>query len=117
MTIPSQGGTNVSGGQRQRLAIARAPWRRTRISSCLTTAFRRWFQNRRSRTAGDPGKYAGCDRHYRGPAGGYDHEWDKILVMDQGKIIGEGTHEELLRTCGIYEQIAKTQLAGGGEEE
>ncbi len=37
---------------------------------------------------------------------------DKILVMDQGAIVGEGTHEELLRSCQVYKEIALSQLSG-----
>ena len=113
----AEGGTNVSGGQRQRLAIARAMATNANIFVCddsfsaldfkTDAAVRRAIRE----STQDATVIIVAQRV------GTIMNADKILVMDQGKIIGEGTHEELLRTCGIYEQIAKTQLAGGGEEE
>ncbi|HBU11462.1 MAG TPA: multidrug ABC transporter ATP-binding protein, partial [Clostridiales bacterium] len=40
---------------------------------------------------------------------------DKILVLDQGRIVGEGKHAELMENCGVYAEIAQTQLMSGGE--
>ena len=113
----AEGGTNVSGGQRQRLAIARAMATNANIfvfdDSFSALDFKTDAAVRRAirESTQDATVIIVAQRV------GTIMNADKILVMDQGKIIGEGTHEELLRTCGIYEQIAKTQLAGGGEEE
>ncbi|MBC5647985.1 ABC transporter ATP-binding protein [Christensenella tenuis] len=113
----AEGGTNVSGGQRQRLAIARAMATDANIfvfddsfsaldfktDAAVRQAIR---ENTQDATVIIVAQRVGTIMNA-----------DKILVMDQGKIVGEGTHEELLRTCDIYAQIAKTQLAGGGEEK
>ena len=113
----AEGGTNVSGGQRQRLAIARAMATDANIfvfddsfsaldfktDAAVRQAIR---ENTQDATVIIVAQRVGTIMNA-----------DKILVMDEGKIIGEGTHEELLRTCDIYAQIARTQLAGGGGEE
>ena len=104
----AEGGTNVSGGQRQRLAIARAMATNANIfvfdDSFSALDFKTDAAVRRAirESTQDATVIIVAQRV------GTIMNADKILVMDQGKIIGEGTHEELLRTCGIYEQIAKT---------
>lgn len=113
----AEGGTNVSGGQRQRLAIARAMATDASIfvfddsfsaldfktDAAVRQAIR---ENTQNATVIIVAQRVGTIMNA-----------DKILVMDQGRIIGEGTHEELLQTCDVYAQIAKTQLGGGGEEK
>lgn len=112
----SQGGTNVSGGQKQRLSIARAVVRKPEIylfddsfsaldfktDAKLREALREETKNstviivaQRVSTVMDA---------------------TRILVMDEGRIVGMGTHEELLKTNEIYQQIVESQLKKGKEE-
>ena len=112
----SQGGTNVSGGQKQRLSIARAVVRKPEIylfddsfsaldfktDAKLREALREETKNstviivaQRVSTVMDA---------------------TRILVMDEGRIVGMGTHEELLKTNEIYQQIVESQLKKGEEE-
>lgn len=112
----SQGGTNVSGGQKQRLSIARAVVRKPEIylfddsfsaldfktDAKLREALKKETQNatviivaQRVSTVMDA---------------------TRILVMDEGRIVGMGTHEELLKTNEIYQQIVESQLKKGEEE-
>lgn len=107
----AQGGTNVSGGQKQRLSIARAIAKNPEIyifddsfsaldyktDSNLRKALRRELTNstviivaQRISTIVDA---------------------DQILVLDKGKIVGKGTHKELLKECDVYYQIASSQLS------
>ena len=113
----AEGGTNVSGGQRQRLAIARAMATDANIfvfddsfsaldfktDAAVRQAIR---ENTQNATVIIVAQRVGTIMNA-----------DKILVMDKGRIIGEGTHEELLAGCSVYAQIAKTQLAEGGEKK
>ncbi|MDL2237647.1 ABC transporter ATP-binding protein/permease [Christensenellaceae bacterium OttesenSCG-928-K19] len=112
----AEGGTNVSGGQRQRLTIARAMATDASIFvfddsfSALDfktdAAVRKAIkENTKNATVIIVAQRIGTIM-----------DADKILVMDKGKIVGEGTHKELLATCDIYAQIAQTQLAEGGGE-
>ncbi|HIY82738.1 MAG TPA: ABC transporter ATP-binding protein/permease [Candidatus Rubneribacter avistercoris] len=114
----SQGGTNVSGGQRQRLAIARALATQARaylfddsfsaLDYKTDAALRRELHARLSgKTVVIVAQRISTVLHA-----------DKIVVLDEGRVVGQGTHEELLRTCGEYREIAMSQLSeaelGGG---
>lgn len=110
----SQGGTNVSGGQRQRLAIARA----------LATDARAYLFDD-SFSALDYKTDAALRQELHTRLGGKTvvivaqristvlHA-DRIVVLDEGRIVGQGTHEELMKTCEEYREIAMSQLS---EEE
>lgn len=110
----AEGGTNVSGGQKQRLSIARALVRQAEIyifddsfsaldfktDALLRAALRKEIKDstvfiisQRVSTVMDS---------------------DRIIVLDEGKVMGIGTHKELLRDCGVYREIASSQLS---EEE
>ena len=52
--------------------------------------------------------------HHCGPADQYDPGCDQIIVLDEGKIVGKGTHKELLENCPVYQQIARSQMSEGG---
>jgi len=112
-TKVEQGGTNLSGGQRQRLTIARAIVRRPRIyvfddcfsaldfktDAALRAALKRETQDA---TVIIVAQRVSTIMHA-----------DQIIVLDGGRAVGIGTHEELLRTCPVYREIVISQL---GEE-
>lgn len=110
-TRVSQGGTNVSGGQRQRLAIARA----------LATEARAYLFDD-SFSALDYKTDAALRQELHTRLGGKTvvivaqristvlHA-DRIVVLDDGRIVGQGTHEELMETCEEYREIAMSQLS------
>ncbi|WP_367275913.1 ABC transporter ATP-binding protein [uncultured Intestinimonas sp.] len=107
----AQGGTNVSGGQKQRLSIARALARAPEI-----LVFDDSFSALDLRT--DAKLRAGLDRELGDATRiivaqriGSIRNADKIIVLDEGKIVGTGTHEELLRDCPTYREIARSQLS------
>ena len=107
----AQGGTNVSGGQKQRLSIARAVWRHPEIlvfdDSFSALDFRTDHDVREAlaREAGDATKLIVAQRI------GTIMDADRIIVLDQGRVVGQGTHKELLSTCDVYRQIAESQLS------
>jgi ATP-binding cassette subfamily B protein len=107
----SQGGSNVSGGQKQRLSIARAIAKKPKVLifddsfSALdmkTDALLR-------RTLEE--KVKDCTMIVVAQRISTILHADQILVLDDGKLVGKGTHEELLRSCEVYEQIARSQLS------
>ncbi|MGG3518919.1 ABC transporter ATP-binding protein [Bacillus pseudomycoides] len=107
----SQGGTNVSGGQKQRLSIARALMKKSEIFifddsfSALDfktdAALRRALNN----------EIAGSTILLVAQRISTIMNADKIIVLDEGKIVGTGTHEELMENCEVYKQIALSQLS------
>ena len=107
----AEGGTNVSGGQKQRLSIARALARRPEI-----LVFDDSFSALDYRT--DAKLRAGLDRELKDTTRlivaqriGTIRDADKIIVLDEGKMVGMGTHDELMRTCPVYQEIARSQLS------
>ena len=106
----AQGGTNVSGGQRQRLAIARALVRRPDILifddsfSALDVS-----TDARLREAMGPAT-AGITKVIVAQRVSTIVEADQILVLDGGHLVGSGTHTELLTTCPVYREIVTSQL-------
>lgn len=107
----AQGGSNVSGGQKQRLAIARAIAKDPKIFvfddsfSALDlktdAALRKALdENVKDSTVIIVAQRISTILHA-----------EQILVLDDGEVVGKGTHEELLRTCEVYQQIAKSQLS------
>jgi ATP-binding cassette subfamily B multidrug efflux pump len=107
----TQGGTNVSGGQRQRIAIARALIRRPAIYlfddsfSALDLA-----TDARLRAALRPVTTEATVVIVAQRVSTII-DADQILVLEQGQVVGRGTHEELLETCGTYQEIVASQLA------
>ena len=107
----SQGGTNVSGGQRQRIAIARALVKRPELyifddsfSSLDTATDARLRQALKQHTAG--ATLVIIAQRVSSIA-----DADQILVLDDGRIVAHGTHEELLETSETYNEIVNSQLA------
>ena len=110
----ARGGTNISGGQKQRLAIARAIARDPEIyifdDSFSALDYKTDFVLRKNlkKYTKDATNLIVAQRI------GTIKEADKIFVLDEGKVVGSGTHKELLKTCEVYKEIALSQL---GEEE
>ena len=110
----TQGGTNVSGGQRQRLAIARALVKRPDIyvfdDSFSALDFRTDARLRAAlgRELGEATVIIVAQR-----VGTILHA-DRIVVLDDGEVVGIGTHDELMRTCETYREIVLSQVT---EEE
>ena len=107
----SQGGKNVSGGQKQRLSIARAVALRPEIM-----IFDDSFSALDYKT--DKKVRENLKEHLTGATNlivaqriGTIMDADKIIVLDQGKAVGEGTHKELLENCPVYREIALSQLS------
>ena len=107
----AQGGSNVSGGQKQRLSIARAVYRHPEILifddsfSALDFKTDRAVRDALAEEAKDSTKLIVAQRI------GTIMNADRIVVLDQGKVVGQGTHEELLDNCDVYRQIAQSQLS------
>lgn len=107
----AQGGTNVSGGQKQRLSIARAIAKRPKVLlfddsfSALdfktdVTLRRALRENIREATVVIVAQRISTVLHA-----------DQILVLEEGRMVGLGTHEELMETCRVYQDIARSQLS------
>lgn len=107
----AQGGTNVSGGQRQRLAIARALAKKPDIylfdDSFSALDYKTDVQLRQALKNETKGKTVIIVAQRISTI----MNAEKILVLDNGKIVGEGTHAELLRTSTVYREIASSQLS------
>ena len=107
----SQGGTNVSGGQRQRLAIARALAKRPEVLvfddsfSALDYKTDAKLRGELARSVTDAAIVVVAQR-----IATIMHA-DEIVVLDEGHVVGRGTHEELLRSCPAYLEIAQSQLS------
>ncbi len=110
----SQGGSNVSGGQKQRLSIARAVYRNPEIYifddsfSALDYKTDKNLRKALKDEVGDSTIFIVAQRI------GTIRDADRIVVVDDGKIVGIGTHDELIRNCSTYIDIAYSQLS---EEE
>ena len=119
-TEMGQGGVKVSGGQKQRLCIARALLKRPKIlilddsTSAVDTATEAKIRESLYHDLKDTTKIIIAQRISS------VQEADQILVLEDGKIIGHGTHEELLKTCEAYSEIYTTQIGNqsirAGEE-
>lgn len=105
-----QGGKNVSGGQKQRLSIARALARKPEILifddsfSALDYKTDKMLRQAIKEKSADTTCLIVAQRI------GTIKNADKIIVLDSGKIVGEGTHDELMETCEVYQEIALSQL-------
>ena len=110
----AQGGVNVSGGQKQRLSIARAICRHPEIY-IFDDSFSAldYKTDQILRTTLDK-KLQGATKLIVAQRIGTIRNADKIIVLDAGKIAGMGTHQELMKNCSVYQEIAHSQLS---EEE
>ena len=110
-TYLAQGGTNVSGGQKQRLAIARAIAREPEIY-IFDDSFSALDYNTDSTLRHELKKYTkDATNLIVAQRIGTIMNADKIIVLDNGKCVGSGTHKELLKNCEVYKQIALSQLS------
>lgn len=107
----AQGGTNLSGGQKQRLSIARAVCRKPEIYifddafSALDYKTDRELRSMLKKESGDTTILIVAQRI------GTIKDADKIIVLDEGNVVGIGTHGELMKNCGVYQEIALSQLS------
>lgn len=107
----AQGGSNLSGGQKQRLSIARAICRHPEIMifddsfSALDYKTDRILRKALDKKCGDTTRLIVAQRI------GTIRDADKIIVLDEGRIAGMGTHDELMKNCEVYRQIAFSQLS------
>lgn len=109
----SQGGTNVSGGQKQRLSIARALTKNAQVyifddtfsaldyktDASLRSALNQLIQTTKATVFIVAQRISTIMNA------------DQILVLEKGKLVGKGTHEELMKTCEVYQEIARSQLS------
>ncbi|MDS0524208.1 ABC transporter ATP-binding protein/permease [Clostridium sp. SHJSY1] len=116
-TFIEQGGTNVSGGQKQRLCIARALLKKPKIlilddsTSAVDTKTDALIRKAFKESIPDTTKIIIAQRISS------VEDADKIIVLDDGKIDGFGTHEELLRTNSIYREVYESQVKGADKVE
>ena len=111
-----QGGTNVSGGQKQRLCIARALLKKPKVlvlddsTSAVDTATDALIRKALKDELGDMTKIIIAQRV------GSVMEADQIVVLDQGRVAALGTHDELLKTSDIYREVYESQMKGSDAE-
>lgn len=112
----AQGGTNVSGGQKQRLSIARALAKKAPIYifddsfSALDFKTDAALRKELKKSAGESTLLIVAQRIST------IADADQIIVLNEGRIAGKGTHKELMQTCGVYREIASSQLDSGRGE-
>lgn len=108
----NQGGTNVSGGQRQRLSIARAIVRKPEIyifDDSFSALDFKTDAKLREALAASCKETKSTVLLVAQRISSILHA-DQIIVLDEGKMVGKGTHEELMESCKVYQQIASSQL-------
>ena len=114
-TYIEQGGTNVSGGQKQRLCIARALLKKPKVlilddsTSAVDTATDARIRRAFAEEIPDTTKLIIAQRISSIQSA------DRIIVMDEGRVSGFGTHEELMKTNVIYQDVYNSQIKGGGD--
>lgn len=113
----AQGGTNVSGGQKQRLSIARAIVKNPNIY-IFDDSFSALDYKTDARLRAALKKFTATSKKtvfIVAQRISTIVDADKIIVLNHGQMVGEGTHEELLKTCAVYQEIAESQLNKGVE--
>ena len=112
-SVIAQGGTNVSGGQRQRLAIARALVRKPEIYIFDDTFSALDFRTDARLRAALRGETAESTVIIVAQRVTTVMDADRIIVVDDGRVAGMGTHRDLIRTCEVYREIVSSQLSEG----
>ena len=107
----AEGGSNFSGGQKQRLSIARALARKPEILVFDDSFSALDYRTDAALRAGLNQKLAGTTKIIVAQRIGTIRNADKIIVLDDGRAVGMGTHDELMRTCPVYQEIARSQLS------
>lgn len=107
----AQGGTNVSGGQRQRLAIARAICRKPEVYIFDDSFSALDYKTDRVLRSALKKETAGVTSLIVAQRIGTIRDADKIVVLDEGRLVGIGSHDELMKTCEVYQEIAYSQLS------
>ena len=116
-TYIEQGGTNVSGGQKQRLCIARALLKHPKIlilddsTSAVDTKTDAMIRSAFEQEIPNTTKFIIAQR-----ISSVQHA-DRIIVLENGHICGLGSHEELLKSCEIYKEVYESQTKGGEDDE
>lgn len=110
----SQAGANISGGQKQRLAIARAVCRKPEVYIFDDSFSALDYKTDRELRAVLKKETAGVTSMIVAQRIGTIIDADQIIVLDEGRIVGKGSHRELLKSCEVYREIAMSQLS---EEE
>jgi len=110
----AEGGTNLSGGQKQRISIARAICRRPEFYIFDDSFSALDYKTDRVLRSQLKKETAGVTTLIVAQRIGTIKDADKIIVLDEGRIVGMGKHQELLKDCEVYYQIARSQLS---EEE
>ncbi len=113
----AQGGSNFSGGQKQRLAIARALMKKASLyifdDSFSALDFKTDAALRRALEAGTRDSAVLIIAQHISTI----LKAEQIIVLEDGKIVGTGTHESLMKTCPVYQDIAKSQMKGEESHE
>ena len=107
----AQGGRNVSGGQKQRLSIARALARNAEILIFDDSFSALDYKTDAALRAGLSKKLKNATKIIVAQRISTIRHADKILVLDEGRIVGSGTHDELMENCDVYKEIAMSQLS------
>ena len=107
----AQGGKNVSGGQKQRLSIARAVAQNPEIMIFDDSFSALDYKTDKQVRENLKERLQGVTNLIVAQRIGTIMDADKIIVLDQGKAVGEGTHRQLLETCPVYREIALSQLS------
>ena len=113
----AQLGRNVSGGQKQRLAIARALARGAEILVFDDSFSALDYRTDAKLRAGLAAQMAGVTKIIVAQRISTIRHADEILVLERGELVGRGTHEELLRSCEVYREIASSQLSQQEQQE
>ena len=107
----AEGGTNYSGGQKQRLSVARALARHAEILIFDDSFSALDYRTDAALRAGLRDELDGTTKIIVAQRIGTIRGADKIIVLDDGEAVGMGTHDELMKTCPVYQEIARSQLS------
>lgn len=107
----AQGGSNLSGGQKQRLSIARAIYRQPEIYIFDDSFSALDYQTDRQLRAALRKETVHATTLIVAQRVGTILDADRIIVLDEGRIVGQGSHEELIKTCAVYREIAQSQMS------